>query len=174
MSHLALIGDQPDPFQLALDGLVQAFVNAFNGSVIFDTQYDGFAGTPLSVAYSPMMQWAPSPGNNSTLTWSDLTTSLPQLMQNVSLSLLSGQFPSKNQTYMATTQKECSMTKLIYEYNAIRLLAIYTVAWAAAANFFLLGFLFVWKNGEEHNLDFSHVVDERHLLYSKVPSKAQD
>ena len=174
-SHLSpSLGDQPDPFQLALDGLVQAFVDAFDGSVIFDAQYDGFAGTPLSVAYSPMMQWDPSPGTNSTLTWSNLTTSLPQLMQNVSLSLLSGQFPSKNQTYMATTQKECSMTKLIYEYNSSRLLAIYAVAWAVAAIFFLLGFLFVWKNGEEHNLDFSHVVDERHLLYSQVPSKAQD
>ena len=83
---------------LALDGLVQAFLNAFNGGVIFDLQHDAFAGTPPSVAYSPMMQWAPSPGKNSTLTWSDLTISLPQLMQNISLSLLSEQFPSKNQT----------------------------------------------------------------------------
>jgi len=74
---------------------------------------------------------------------------------------------------MAKAQKICSMTKLIYEYDSSRLLAIYAVAWTAAAIFFLLGFLFVWKNGEEHNLDFSHVVDERHL-YSQVPSKAQD
>jgi len=162
------LGTQPDPLDLALDGLVQAFVNAFNGGVIFDAQYDGFVGTPPSVAYSPMMQWDPSPGKNSTLTWSNLTTSLPQLMQNISLSLLSGQFPSKNQTYLAKTQTECSMTMLIYEYNSSRLLAIYTVAWVAAAIFFSLGFLFVWKNGVEHNLDFSHVVDERHS-YSQVP-----
>jgi len=168
------LGPDPDPLDLALDGLAQAFVNAFNGSVIFDSQYDGFAGTPPSVAYSPMMHWAPSPGKNSTLTWSNLTTSLPELMQNISLSLLSEQFPSKNQTYMAKTQTECLMTKLIYEYDSSRLLAIYGVAWTATAIFFLLGFLFVWKNGEEHNLDFSHVVDERHLLYSQVPSKAQD
>jgi len=93
--------------------------------------------------------------------------------QNVSPSLLSEQFPSKNKTYMAKAQKTCSMAKLIYEYDSSRLLAIYAVAWTATAIFFLLGFLFVWKNGEEHNLDFSHVVDERHL-YSQVPSKAQD
>jgi len=168
------LGPHSDPLDLPLDGLVQAFVNAFNGSVIFDSEYDGFAGTPPSVAYSPMMHWAPSPGKNSTLTWSNLTTSLPELMQNISLSLLSEQFPSKDQTYMAETQTECSMTKPIYEYDSSRLLTIYAVAWAAAATFFLLGFLFVWKNEEEHNLDFSHVVDERHLLYSKVPLKAQD
>jgi len=63
------------------------------------------------------------------------------------------------------------MIKLIYEYNSSRLLAIYAaVAWAAAAIFFSLGFLFVWKNGEEHNLDFSHVVIQQHLgSYSQVP-----
>ena len=168
------LGTEPDPLGLALDGLVQAFVVAFNGSVIFDSQYDGFVGTPPSVAYSPMMHWAPSPGNNSVLTWSDLTIALPELMQNISLSLLSEQFPSKNQTYMAQTQAACSMTKLVYEYNSSRLLVIYAVAWATAATFFSLGFLFVSKNGVEHNLDFSHVVDERYLgLYSKVPSKDQ-
>ena len=162
---------QFNPLEFALKGLVQAFISAFNGSVIFDSQFDGFAGTPPSVAYSPMMHWAPSPSNHSTkLTWSDLTTSLPQLMQNVSLSLLSEQFPPKNQTYMEKAQTECSMTQLVYEYNSRRLLSIYAVAWAAAAIFFSIGFLFVWKNGEEHNLDFSHVVGQRHLgLYSKVP-----
>jgi len=65
-------------------------------------------------------------------------------MQHTSLSLLSGQFPSKNQTYMAKAQTEYLMIKLIYEYNSSRLLAIYAaVAWAAAAIFFSLGFLFV-------------------------------
>ena len=166
------LGTEPDPLELALDGLVQAFVNAFKGSVIFDSQCDGFAGTPLSVAYS-LMHWAPTVtrGNHhSVLTWSDLTTSLPQLMQNISLSLLSGQFPSYNQTYMVETQTECSMTKLVYEYKSSRLLAIYAIAWAAAAIFFALGFLFIWKNREEHNLDFSHVVDQLHLgPYSQVP-----
>ena len=165
-----ILGTNPDPLQLALGGLVQAVCDAFIGSVIFDSYFNGFPEPPLNIAYSPMMHWAHSTSNSSVLTWADLTTSLPELMQNVSLSLLSGQFPSKNQTYMEKVQTECSMTQLVYEYNSRRLLVIYAVAWAAAAVFFSLGFLFVWKNGEEHNLDFSHVVDQLHLRpYSRVP-----
>jgi len=161
---------QPDPLELALYGLVQAFVNGFSGSVIFDSEHDGFAGTPPSVAYSPMMQWTLSSGKNTTLTWSDLTTSLPELMQNISLSLLSGQFPSQSHTYMTKVGTECLMTQLAYKYNSSRLLAVYIVAWATTAIFFSLGFFFIWKNGEEHNLNFSHVVGQRQLgLYSQVP-----
>ena len=162
---------QRDPLTLALGGLVLAIRDAFSGSVIFDSKHDGFAERPLSVGYSPLLSWVHNADNRSVLTWPDLTAALPELMRNVSLSLLSGQFPSMpGQTYMETNQTECSMTQLVYDYNSRRLLAIYAVAWAAAAVFFSLGFLFIWKNGEEHNLDFSHVVGQRHLVsYSQVP-----
>ena len=154
----------------ALGGLVLAVGKAFSGSVIFDLTFDGFAETPLSVAYSPLLHWNRTNYSSSVLTMSNLTTSLPRLMQNVSLSLLSGQFTSENQTYMEKVRTECSMTQLVYEYNSSRLLAIYVAAWAAAAIFFSLGFLFVWKNEGEHNLAFSHVVEQRHLgSYSRVP-----
>jgi len=156
------LGIQPDPLQLALDGLVQAVGAAFNGSVILDIFYDGFSGTPLNVAYSSMMHWVHTTGKPS-VTWSDLTTSLPELMQNVSLSLLSGQFPSRDQTYMTKVPTKCLITQLVYDYNSSRLLAIYAAAWGAAAIFFSLGFLFIWKNEGEHNLDFSHVVGQLHL-----------
>jgi len=155
--------------EFALGGLVLAIGKAFSGSVIFDSPFDGFAETPLSVAYSPLLHWNRT-NSRSILTMSDLTTSLPRLMQNVSLSLLSMQFTPKNQTYMERVQTECSMTQMVYEYNPSRLRAIYATAWAAAAIFFSLGFFFVWKNGEEHNLAFSHVVEQRHLgSYSQVP-----
>ena len=164
------LGTKPDLWYLALDGLVEAVGRAFSGSVIFDSQYDAFAETPLSVGHSPMMHWARTADSRSVFSWSDLATSLPELMQNVSLSLLSGQFPSIDQTYMEEVQTECSMTQLVYEYNSWRLLVIYVIAWAATAISFSLGFWFVRKNGEEHNLDFSHVVDQLHLgPYPQVP-----
>jgi len=139
-------------------GFFVALSQAISGTVIFDSHTNGFTGTPLSVVYySPMMQCGSTGGNR--VSWSDLTTTLPDLMQNVSLSLLSGQFPSNYQeTYMTKVQTNCEMTKVVYGYNSDRLLAIYAVAWGAATIFLSFGFWFVKKNEVEHTLDFSHVV----------------
>ena len=154
---------QTDPLNLALGGLILALGDAFNGSIVFDSQYDGFAETPLSIGYSPMLRWVHTDKNASRLTWPDLTTSLPELMQNISISLLSGQFPSIKQTYMEKVQTQCSMTQLVYEYDSRRLLGIYAAACGVAATFVLLGLVTVQKNGEEHTLDFSHVVGQLRL-----------
>lgn len=165
LSPIFRADDYVDDSDLPLDGLAQAVVSALRGFIVYDSWTSEFVDTNLTVAYSSMLHWTHTNETNIA-TWSDLSTSLPSLMQNVSLSLLSGQFDSLHEAYMVKVDTDCSMTQLIYEYDSRRLLAIYIAAWTVAAIFLLLGFFFIWRNEREHNLDFSHIVEQLHFDYN--------
>jgi len=141
------------------NALVEAVVIALEGTIAYDTLMKKFFDTQLNIAYT-VVDWTYYPNGTTLLTLSDPATFISSLMQNVSLSLLSGQFLSNNETYMVKEPNECLVTQLIYEYDSQRLLAIYGAGAAVAAIFFSLGFIFISKNEVEHNLDFSHVVKQ--------------
>jgi hypothetical protein len=155
-----LSGDS-NPSTDQLNGLIRAVGGALTGRIVLQKDMDNLnEGASLAIAYSPLLQWTTTNGT-SNFTWSDLTTALPSLMQNVSLSFLSGRFPASGEPYMDEMRTDCLVAQLVYNYNHSRLLAIYAAAWGAAAAFFALGFyIIVWRNKGEHNLDFSHVIEE--------------
>ncbi|KAF8331163.1 hypothetical protein F5887DRAFT_922827 [Amanita rubescens] len=164
----AILGSDPDPSDVQLNGLIVAIGQAFTGPIVLHLLWDDLnEGSTLIVGYSPLLHWSPDiPNDTSTFKWSNLTTSLPSLTQNVSLSLLSGQFSPLDTTYMTQLQTECRVTQLIYSYNPKHLVAIYGAALTTAMIFLSLGLYTVQKNGEEHSLDFSHVLGA--LGYSRI------
>ncbi|KAF5320480.1 hypothetical protein D9611_010690 [Ephemerocybe angulata] len=91
--------------------------------------------------------------------WPSIGSALPSLVQNMSLSLLSGHFAPWNETYFDDIPGTCMSTQPVFEYIKWRLLTIYGIGWIAAAGCLGVGFWFVGRNGRERDMDFSNLVD---------------
>ncbi|KAF6748842.1 hypothetical protein DFP72DRAFT_554613 [Ephemerocybe angulata] len=161
--HKVTVGDKidpgsEDPTTIQLNGLVQAVGQALNGSIGFKSDVE-VLDPALTIAYSPLLRWTRGDQNQSQFVWSDMEASLPSLMQNVSFSLLSGQFLPRNGTYFTASWGMCMTTQLVYEYTMWRLLTIYGAGWVASVASLVIGFWHVSRNGRERDLEFSKLVE---------------
>ncbi|KAF6753691.1 hypothetical protein DFP72DRAFT_901232 [Ephemerocybe angulata] len=137
--------------------LMEPLGRALTGSIVF-AMYETLDPT-LTIAYTRLLRWRWVENPYTEFTWSDMEVALPSLMQNMSLSLLSGEFPSLRGGYLATSLGQCMASQVIYKYTMWRLLVIYGIGWAMAAGTLVVGFLYVSRNGQERDLSFSNLVD---------------
>lgn len=164
-------GDRIDPMNddstsIQLVGMIEAVGRALSGEVVFQSEFETLEPT-LPIAYSPLLRWIRNDQNQSVFEWPiPMEEALPQFMQDVSLSLLSGRFLPQNGTYFTAEWGRCLTTQLIYEYSAWRLLSIYGAGWGVSALCLGVGFFYVGRNGRERDMEFSHLVTGLNVVHS--------
>ena len=110
------------------------------------------------VAYSSLALGT-LPGDNAWAWRTDLLHGLPSLMQNISISFLSGQLTTTdNSTALVDTNTTCIFSGVRFRYNRARLVWTYVAAEACTLGAVLLGFLVVLRNdGVSESLAFSRI-----------------
>ncbi|KLO12660.1 hypothetical protein SCHPADRAFT_405663 [Schizopora paradoxa] len=163
--------------EMQFDAIITSFVNFLSGDVGYNhvtQEYDPFDDIEnLHVAYSPLFS---SPAPSSDVPWTsavDLTTVLPSLMRNISVSLLTDRFSSGGKTSVTPLNTTCWYSSSAYVYNRPRLLATYGAALGVAAACMLFGIRAIQLNGVEESNAFSRILgavlnkslfDDRHEL----------
>ncbi len=96
-------------------------------------------------------------------TWTDnITHILTSYMQNISLSLLSGDvytgFSNETWTNLIYVNSTCASTYTVYVYDSVRLLSTYGVALGITLVAVLPGCWLTLRNGREDKLVPSHII----------------
>ncbi len=96
-------------------------------------------------------------------TWSDnITDVLTSYMQNVSLSLLSGNintgFSNETATNFLFVNSTCTSTFTVYVYDSVRLLSTYSVAFSIVLLTMAPGCWLILRHGAEEKLLLSHIL----------------
>ena len=91
----------------------------------------------------------------------DPTEAVPQLMENVSLSLLSGSISvlGGSMNTLLPVKETCYRSALVYRYDSVRLLLPYASGLVITLLCVVIGFRVVKRNGVEESLDFKRIVD---------------
>lgn len=104
-------------------------------------------------------------GEDFNWTWKDLLTTLPDLMQNQSLSLFSQQITfvqtgqnNKSASPLTDVSATCSFSAQEFTYNRVRLLATYGAALFATAICLAVGYYAIHRNGVEEDITFSRLL----------------
>lgn len=96
----------------------------------------------------------------------DLMSAIPGLMQNMSISLLSGVFDAGGPSNLVPFDTTCLYYASIYHYTRWKLLAPYGACIFIAAICSLLGAHAVLVNGGGESLEFSRLLESTRMLYS--------
>ncbi len=140
-------------------GLADATLLILNGTVLYDVDLFSFTQGSSVVAYSPLG------GSSEEIAWfwqaggpTDMVLSLPSLMQNISLSLLSGAAGETTFTGLGTVDTVCAFTGLHYVYDRDRLLITYGVALLITSWCVAFGFRAVYMSGVDESIGFSRLL----------------
>ena len=138
------------------------FARTLNGSVIlaYSNGTTSVSGNAF-VAYSALAFGARAARNGQPWVWrTTLADALPSLMQNISLSFLSGRPVSmENKSPIRDTTATCTLIGVHFLYDSARLLATYAAACTCAFGAVLLGCLAVDRNaGVSESFAFSRMV----------------
>jgi len=139
------------------DAIVIAFADVLTGSVNYMSGLQGYAdGDNFFVAYSPVF----TSSSSKDVPWSppDLTNTLPSLMRNISVSLLTDLLSNQGNSTTAPFDTTCWYSSSAYSYNEIRLLAAYGGALIVTAVCMLFGFRAIRLNGAEESVKFSRIL----------------
>lgn len=113
------------------------------------------ANSTFTIAYSPI---GTKPGTYIPWVWpEDLSIFIPNIMQNVSLSLLSGVLSDTRNNTIGSQDTTCRTYGLQYVYDRTRLLATYGAALLLTAVFLILGIL-TSHNGRVESFGFTRVL----------------
>ncbi len=150
-----------------IDNTTNTFISAYAQDAvdtlagpIYASGTNGYAqGASTQVQNAAFFVTTPT-GNH---TWSDnITDVLTSYMQNVSLSLLSGNintgFSNKTATNLLYVDSTCTSTFTVYVYDSARLLSTYGVALFIALLAVILGCWLILRNGTEEKLLLSHIL----------------
>lgn len=112
---------------------------------------------PLSTNFPVFYDALGGPGPTGSKTWKwkgDMVNVLPQLMTNISISMLSN--PLGAQQRMVQTQ--CSYSGIVYAYKPSQLLLTYGVGTVVTIICALAGFWSIWHNGVQESGNFSRLL----------------
>jgi Histidine phosphatase superfamily (branch 1) len=139
-----------------INALVDAMALRLNGLVVW--LYDDYDPTDDSVVviYSPLglnhSGYLDLDGDR------DPIISLPSLMQNLSISLLSAPITVMGYTTLSSTQTTCLHSVLIYDYTQSRLLFTYGAGVLITIICIIIGFAAMRDNKTEESLSFSRLL----------------
>ena len=142
------------------DHQILALWDAFVWQLRGDVQYyftNNFGDTPSYIAWGAVAR-----GSSVGIAWhwaGNLEELVPEIMHNVSLSLLSGTLSDAHNTTLTMVNTDCSINALTYVYDRVRLIGIYTVGLVATLLCLLLGLIAIQTNdNQEESLTFSRIL----------------
>lgn len=145
-----------NPLNQRLLALANALKTQMSGTVYYSPATNQFNANSSFIAWSSI-------GSGSSFGagwgWSgNLQDVIPDVMQNVSLSLLSGQLSLPDNPTSAPQDTVCTYTLLHYSYNRARLLSTYGAGIAVAALCILCGYVAIRRNARPETLEFSRIL----------------
>ena len=157
-----------DPILQQLNGLAAAIGTLLDGNVTYRPYYCEYFSSTSPIAYSPILHQIDDCRyhDNSSFQWPDMIKALPSIMENASISLLSGAYGSGGQDYLTEVAAFCKVESLTYSYDPFRLLSTYAAAAIITAICIILGFCSMKDNGKEETMGFSrlmHALSNREL-----------
>ena len=145
-----------EPFAHQLLALWDAFSWSITGEIDYLKGYNMNSGPDTAITWSPIV------GSSSTgIAWQwagDLEKLVPELMQNVSLSLLSGQLSDASNPTLMRTNVPCQRMGSLFLYSPLRLLVTYAIALGVTAICIGYGLYAMRKNGRGETLGFSRIL----------------
>ncbi|PPQ75042.1 hypothetical protein CVT26_012066 [Gymnopilus dilepis] len=148
-------GPQSDHVMRQLNGILGAVGNQLNGSIVYQQGYCDFDTATSLMASSPILNVGNDCVNKTdpVFMWPDMRWAIPSLIQNVSISLLSGQYPSAEKgSYLEDVDTVCLTSPLTYHYDPTELLVTYATALLAVVVSLCIGFCAISANGCEEDL----------------------
>ena len=142
-----------------LRALWSAFSYLLTGSVNYSMATNTPHGdyTDMAISWSPIVDG--SSANGIAWSWAgDLQTLIPELMTNVSLSLLSGELSDVRNPTLTPTVAMCTRPGVVFVYSPLRLIVTYAVAAFLAILCMSYGFYASRFNGRGETLDFSRIL----------------
>ncbi|KAF7974795.1 hypothetical protein HWV62_11289 [Athelia sp. TMB] len=146
---------------IQMNSIVDAFAYGMEGTITYGS--NGLTGdsTPTAVQYT---QLSGALVGNANIT--DWTTIIPTLMQQTSLSLLSGSFDVRaGANSISAYNTTCLSYGDFYYYTRWKLLATYGVCIGVTALCVILGLTAVYKNKGGENLGFRRLLHSARVLY---------
>ena len=147
-----------EPVTRQLLSLWGAFSYLLTGTVDYDTSSNAPRGgaTDMAIPWSPIID-----GSNNGIAWQwagDLKTLIPDLMTNVSLSLLSGELSDVSNPTLTRTSVPCTQRGVVFVYSPLRLIVTYAVAVSLTFLCIAYGFYASKVNGRGEALHFSRIL----------------
>ena len=136
----------------AFSYLLTGHVDYNKAANIPDSQFSNMA-----ISWSPMVEGSSASG----ITWSwtgDLQTLIPELMTNVSLSLLSGELSDARNASLTPAWAPCTREGVVFLYSPLRLTVTYAVAVSVTSLCIACGFYASKLNGRGESLYFSRIL----------------
>ncbi|KLO14351.1 hypothetical protein SCHPADRAFT_319946 [Schizopora paradoxa] len=159
MGELIVLVETHTPQETEPMALADATFLMLNGTVTYDVESFMFTSDSNVVANSPLG------GFDSDIAWdwqaggsTDMMFALPSLMQNISLSLLSGADGDAVFTGLGNVDTVCSFTGLHYVYDRNRLLITYGVALLVTSCCVAFGFRAYLQSGIDESFGFSRLL----------------
>lgn len=153
--------------QLQLLPIWDAFGGQLYGVVTYLPTNNDFNPPVAFMAYSPFV----SASKNIAWQWqTNMSVAIPSLMQNVSLSLLSGQLSTEQNSTLKDVDTTCLVTGLHFAYNRARLLLIYTSSLILTAFSVAFGLYAASSNGVSESMAFSRIMGACFDLKDRVDS----
>ncbi|KLO11337.1 hypothetical protein SCHPADRAFT_929999 [Schizopora paradoxa] len=144
-----------DSEEMQLYAIADTFVAALNGTVIYDPNSFDFTPDSQLVGYSPLG----AADADSPWSWNvDMLTAIPQVMQNISLSILSDKLSETGSPTLKLVNSTCEITNVFFIYEPLRLFSVYGVSLLVSAICIGHGFIAIHANGVEESLSFSRVL----------------
>ncbi|KAF7789299.1 hypothetical protein EIP86_000243 [Pleurotus ostreatoroseus] len=146
------------PASLAHEQLAiwDAYARRLNGSVQYVYGYNEFtASSSQIISMSPL-----GAGQGVGIAWQwggEMEVMIPEIMQNISLSLLSGQLSSTLNSTLVSTPTTCRTYLSRYTYQPLRLLVTYGGTLVITGLCLLYAFVATSKNDRSESLDFSRI-----------------
>ncbi|PPQ76882.1 hypothetical protein CVT26_001441 [Gymnopilus dilepis] len=148
-------GPQSDHVIRQLNGILGAVGDQLNGSIVYRQGYCVFDTATSRMASSPILDVGSDCVNRTdpVFRWPDMRWAIPSLIQNISISLLSGQYPSAEKgSYLEDVDAVCLTSPLTYHYDPTQLLVTYATALLAVVVCLCIGFYAISANGCEEDL----------------------
>ncbi|KAF7984120.1 hypothetical protein HWV62_16746 [Athelia sp. TMB] len=150
---------------IQMNSIVDAFASGLNGTITYDSK--GYLSGVVSTAVQYSDLSAALIGNTNITDWS---TIIPNLMQQTSLSLMSGHFDlyagAKSISPYTTT---CTSLADVYVYAQWRLLVTYGACIGGAMLCVILGLVAISANKRGEALGFRRLLESARVLFTDAP-----
>lgn len=152
--------DAPDYMSLFTTALATAqFLDGFGQVDLLKMQYiNRGAGPYANIYFNPYFIFSslgrPGPQSSMTWEWDSMRDAFPQLMANISISLLSNPINAPTSNYDTL----CTYSTVLYVYDQLHLLLSYGLGILLASLCVGAGFWSIRRNGREETLEFSRLM----------------
>ena len=137
-------------------GLWDAFFRQLNGTIVYSTTKNEFTLDVSLAAWSAVGR-----GSSTGIAWQwagDLQQLIPEIMQNVSLSLLAGDLNDDEHSTTSPIPTTCMAKGLQFRYDADRLRGVYGAALGIVAVCIGCGFMAYKTNKRSETMNFSRIL----------------